>query len=256
MPQNLGLSGTIYVLQNASSGTTFQPNSLLSIDPTTGMVSTVFSNTATSGPTPGINVGGFTLLPGGLAAFTATGSSLAGNGGVYLYNFATGKATLLVQGGPLTTAPPVQGAPPEPATPGAVAVLPNGQLLAASTYFPFPGASEESSVFEIDPTTGAVKTVGSFIQGGVGKIAVTADGSTAFLGGVTTRLGAFLDGFDLASGTTTSILGGFGNGVETIYPAVFTPEPSSLALTGVGIGLLTLAARRARNGKREDRAST
>lgn len=52
---NLGASGTIYVLQSPSGGTT-SATTLFAINPSTGMVSTVFTNTATSGPAPGVNL--------------------------------------------------------------------------------------------------------------------------------------------------------------------------------------------------------
>jgi len=133
------------------------------------------------------------------------------------------------------------------ATPDAIATLPNGKLLVTSDY----GCNGTScfNAFEIDPTTGAVTQVGTALIGQLQKIAVAPDG-TIYLGGFQPRFGDFIDRFDLANGTTTSITSGLGGG--EVFPAVFTPEPTSGALTVFGITILTLVRRCARKGSAVD----
>jgi hypothetical protein len=240
---DVGSSGTIYALQNASGNpTTFQSNSLFAINPATGMTSTVFNNTATTGPTPGINVQSLSLLPGGLAAFIGFGSSLTGNAGVYIYNFATGSATLLVQGGPLTIAP--GGFGEGSAAPNAITTLPNGQLLIASIYGQ---GFVASNMFEVNPTTGVVTPVGS-VNGWVSDIDLAKDGASVYLANFRTRSFG-VDQFVLGSTTSTAIVEGLSQGIEI---AVVAPEPSSVTLTALGIGILALVGRRSQGVSRSD----
>jgi hypothetical protein len=211
------------------------------------MTSTLFSNTATTGPAPGLYLNSFSLLPGGLAAFRGSGSSLTGNAGVYIYNFATGSMTLLVQGGPLTTAP---GFGPASLGPSAIAALGNGKLLIASTGTP--AGVEASNIYEVNPTTGAVTVIGSIPGFNVYDLAVARDGTGAYVETFQPGLDYAVARFDFGSATTTNIATGL---FPSIQLAVVAPEPTSLALTALGICILTLVARHAQKPSRGDHIS-
>jgi hypothetical protein len=168
---------------------------------------------------------------------------------VYSVNPATGAATLLVKNSGLPPAPFVPGSQ----NPDGTSNLADGAIWSAggklyATYDAFIYNFQTSSVeaisvapklYSIDPTTGLATVIGT-TDLGIGA-ATEVDGITYSFNDLTTQIATI----DLLTGGTTGI-GNFDPAAEVLQGAAATPEPFSIALVGLGIGMILVGRVRRR----------
>jgi hypothetical protein len=223
-------SGVLYAL-TGSSASGF-PQRLYRVNSETGARELVFTNDQVTGPLAGLAVRGLSFLDADTAILAVTGSLLAGSGGIFSYELATGAATLIAEGGLMTETSPFVFA-----SPLQVAAAPDGSILVLSSTF-----IGGSALVELDPVTGAQRWVAG-TGGQAWDLELTADGRTAYIGSFNTRADSYVNRVDVATGanqiifsSATAVTGGGVIGVAIV------PEPATGML--LALGLAALAARR------------
>ncbi len=168
---------------------------------------------------------------------------------VYSVNPATGAATLLAKNSGLPPAPFVPGSQ----NPDGTTNLADGAIWGArgklyATYDAFIYNFQTSSVeaisvapklYTIDPVTGLATVIGT-TDLGIGA-ATEVHGITYSFNDLTTQIA----NIDLSTGRTTGV-GNFDPAAEVIQGAAATPEPFSIALVGLGLGMLIVGRLRKR----------
>jgi uncharacterized repeat protein (TIGR03803 family) len=206
--------GTTYGGGTASYGTVF------SLNPTTGVLTTLANFTGPNGAAPGVG-----LVPDGHGHFLGTTrfGGKSGNGTIFDIDPSTGELTTLASFSGTNGA-----IPNTPLVPDGL-----GHFL-GTTASGRTTATYNGTVFLFDPSSDAVTMLDSFVgtrqsepvPGSIGaspSSALVPDGHGDFFG--------------------TTLVGGT-NDLGTIYELIPVPEPPSLAQAGLGVVVLLIARQR------------